>query len=152
MWPMPASTDLAALNAPALQKFQTLLSQAVSEQCLTQLLLVAYQGTVPDIEALGSGLQRVSVRPVALRGVAHLSFLLRFPTKDITKNLPIDEALALLAGLMGPGVLTTCGETLAAPFGRIHWAGTETATRWAGYIDGAISSGERVADEVAGLG
>lgn len=31
-------------------------------------------------------------------------------------------------GLMGPGVLTTCGETLTAPFGRIHWAGTETAS------------------------
>ena len=103
MWPMPASTDLAALNAPALQKFQTLLSQAVSEQCLTQLLLVAYQGTVPDIEALGSGLQRVSVRPVALRGVAHLSFLLRFPTKDITKNLPVAEALALLADWFAQG-------------------------------------------------
>ena len=103
MWPMPASTDLAALNAPALQKFQTLLSQAVSEQCLTQLLLVAYQGTVPDIEALGSGLQRVSVRPVALRGIAHLSFLLRFPTKDITKNLPVAEALALLADWFAQG-------------------------------------------------
>lgn len=103
MWPMPASTDLAALNAPALQKFQTLLSQAVSEQCLTQLLLVAYQGTVPDIEALGSGLQRVSVRPVALRGIAHLSFLLRFPTKDITKNLPVAEALALLADWFAHG-------------------------------------------------
>ncbi|MDD2977330.1 SAM-dependent methyltransferase [Aquabacterium sp.] len=100
---MPASTDLAALNAPALQKFQTLLSQAVSEQCLTQLLLVAYQGTVPDIEALGSGLQRVSVRPVALRGIAHLSFLLRFPTKDITKNLPVAEALALLADWFAQG-------------------------------------------------
>ena len=103
MWPMPASTDLAALNAPALQKFQTLLSQAVSEQCLTQLLLVAYQGTVPDIEALGSGLQRVSVRPVALRGVAHLSFLLRFPTKDITKNLSVPDALALLAAWFAHG-------------------------------------------------
>ena len=103
MWPMPASTDLAALNAPALQKFQTLLSQAVSGQRLAQLLLVAYQGTVPDIEALGSGLQRVSVRPVALRGVAHLSFLLRFPTKDITKNLPVAEALALLADWFAQG-------------------------------------------------
>lgn len=103
MWPMPASTDLAALNAPALQKFQTLLSQAVSEQCLTQLLLVAYQGTVPDIEALGSGLQRVSVRPVALRGIAHLSFLLRFPTKDITKNLSVPDALALLAAWFAHG-------------------------------------------------
>lgn len=31
---------------------------------------------------------------------------------------------------------------------RIHWAGTETATYWNGYIDGAVSSGERAAAEV----
>ncbi len=30
----------------------------------------------------------------------------------------------------------------------IHWAGTETATRWMGYMDGALESGERVAREV----
>lgn len=32
--------------------------------------------------------------------------------------------------------------------GRIHWAGTETAEIWNGYIDGAISSGQRAAAEV----
>ena len=32
--------------------------------------------------------------------------------------------------------------------GRIHWAGTETASVWNGYIDGAISSGQRAAGEV----
>ncbi|MDT0275914.1 flavin monoamine oxidase family protein [Blastococcus goldschmidtiae] len=34
------------------------------------------------------------------------------------------------------------------PVGRIHWAGSETASRWYGYIDGAISSGQRAAHEV----
>lgn len=53
------------------------------------------------------------------------------------------------AGIMAPGTLTTCGHALRTPCGRIHWAGTETATRWIGYIDGAISSGERAAEEVA---
>jgi monoamine oxidase len=47
-----------------------------------------------------------------------------------------------------PGVLTTYGPLLRAPAGRIHWAGTETATRHHGLIDGAIRSGERAADEV----
>jgi monoamine oxidase len=55
------------------------------------------------------------------------------------------------AGLMGPGVMTAAGETLRAPAGRLHFAGTEAATRWAGYIEGAIESGERAADEVARL-
>lgn len=32
--------------------------------------------------------------------------------------------------------------------GRIHWAGSETAGVWNGYIDGAISSGARAADEI----
>lgn len=48
----------------------------------------------------------------------------------------------------GPGVLTAFGPALAEPVGRIHWAGTETADAWMGYIDGAIRSGERVAREV----
>jgi len=44
-----------------------------------------------------------------------------------------------------PGVLTQFGPALRTPCGRIHWAGTETASVWAGYMDGAIRSGEEVA-------
>ncbi len=47
-----------------------------------------------------------------------------------------------------PGTLTRYGRSLRAPVGPIHWAGTETATRWAGYMDGAAESGERAAAEV----
>jgi len=50
----------------------------------------------------------------------------------------------------GPGVLTQYGRLLRAPHGRIHWAGTETASVSHGAIDGAIRSGERVAAEVIG--
>lgn len=52
------------------------------------------------------------------------------------------------AGVLGPGAWTAHGPALRNPVGRIHWAGTETATRWAGYFDGAIQSGERAAAEV----
>ena len=48
------------------------------------------------------------------------------------------------------GGWTTYGDAIRAPIGRIHWAGTETASRWMAYIDGAIRSGERVAAEVLG--
>lgn len=51
----------------------------------------------------------------------------------------------------GPGVLTAFGPALTAPVGRIHWAGTETSDRWIGYIDGAIRSGERVAETIGPL-
>ncbi len=46
-----------------------------------------------------------------------------------------------------PGVWTAFGPALRAPIGEIHWAGTETATEWSGYIDGAVQSGERAALE-----
>jgi monoamine oxidase len=49
-----------------------------------------------------------------------------------------------------PGALTQFGPALRRPVGPIHWAGTETATRWSGYMDGAIESGERAASEVVG--
>lgn len=51
-------------------------------------------------------------------------------------------------GIMPPGVMTSVGKALREPCGRIHWAGTETAMEWAGYMDGAIESGERAAAEV----
>jgi monoamine oxidase len=51
-------------------------------------------------------------------------------------------------GLFPTGVWTSYGKALRAPVGRIHWAGTETATVWNGYMDGAVSSGERAAAEV----
>jgi monoamine oxidase len=47
-----------------------------------------------------------------------------------------------------PGSLVGYGPALRAPVGRIHWAGTETAGYWNGYLDGAVSSGERAAGEV----
>ncbi|MEV0294962.1 FAD-dependent oxidoreductase [Nocardia sp. NPDC050710] len=47
-----------------------------------------------------------------------------------------------------PGVLTRFGPALRQPVGGIHWAGTETADFWTGYMDGAIRSGERAAREV----
>jgi len=52
------------------------------------------------------------------------------------------------AGHMGPGTLTRLGPAIRRPFHGIHWAGTETATYWNGYMDGAVRSGERAAAEV----
>ena len=54
------------------------------------------------------------------------------------------------AGYMPPGVWSDYGAALRAPVGRIHWAGTETAEVFTGYMDGAVRSGERAAKEVAG--
>jgi monoamine oxidase len=51
-------------------------------------------------------------------------------------------------GYMPPGVWSDFGAALRAPLGRLHWAGTETAEVFNGYMDGAVRSGERAAVEV----
>jgi monoamine oxidase len=48
----------------------------------------------------------------------------------------------------GPGGWTSCGAALREPAGRLHWAGTETATVWSGYMEGALQAGERVVAEL----
>lgn len=47
-----------------------------------------------------------------------------------------------------PGVMSTVGRHIRTPFGRVHWAGTETSTYWTGYMDGAVRAGKRAAVEV----
>ncbi len=47
-----------------------------------------------------------------------------------------------------PGGWTSYGSAVREPFGRISWAGTETATEWFGYFDGAATAGERAAEEI----
>lgn len=51
-------------------------------------------------------------------------------------------------GHMPPGVMTRFGHALREPCGRVHWAATETAEEWAGYIEGGMRSGIRAAREV----
>ena len=51
-------------------------------------------------------------------------------------------------GHMGKNVLRRYGPALRVPFKRVHWAGTETALYWNGYMDGAVRSGEAASKEV----
>lgn len=48
----------------------------------------------------------------------------------------------------GPGVYTSVGPALRAQVGALHFAGTESADYWVGYMDGAIRSGQRAAKEI----
>jgi monoamine oxidase len=50
--------------------------------------------------------------------------------------------------IMEPGTMTKYGPAIRRPFGRVHWAGTETSTYWTGYMDGAVRAGKRAAIEV----
>jgi monoamine oxidase len=71
------------------------------------------------------------------------------PREFIEKSWMEEEfSRGCYAGTMTPGSWTTFGSALRAPVGRVHWAGTETATYWSGYVEGAIQAGERAAEEV----
>jgi monoamine oxidase len=71
------------------------------------------------------------------------------PDEFIEKSWAEEEwSRGCYTGYTPPGVLTAYGPALREPIGPIHWAGTETATKWSGYIDGALQSGERAAREV----
>jgi monoamine oxidase len=63
-----------------------------------------------------------------------------WPAEPFTRGGPV--------AVSSPGALTALGPALREPVGPLHWAGTETATAWCGYLDGALSSGLRAADEV----
>ncbi|MFJ9575662.1 FAD-dependent oxidoreductase [Streptomyces sp. NPDC101191] len=52
------------------------------------------------------------------------------------------------AALAPPGTTDGYFPMPAQPVGALHWAGTETASEHAGYVEGAIESGERAAREV----
>ncbi|MGZ4186209.1 MAG: flavin monoamine oxidase family protein [Solirubrobacteraceae bacterium] len=72
------------------------------------------------------------------------------PTTLIERNWSADPwTRGCYAGYMPPGVWTDFGTALREPIGPLHWAGTETAETFNGYMDGAVRSGERAAAEVA---
>jgi monoamine oxidase len=47
-----------------------------------------------------------------------------------------------------PGVWSSYGSAFREPSARIHWAGTETSSEWNGYMEGALRSGSRAAEEM----
>jgi monoamine oxidase len=50
--------------------------------------------------------------------------------------------------VMAPGVLTSVGTELVNSSKHVHFVGTETATVWRGYMEGAVRSGKRGGAEV----
>ena len=80
----------------ARSRFLDLLRASVHDGTLVKLTLGKRAPTAAD-----PTLHNLFVRPVALKAGPHLSFLWRHATRDITKNHPPAEALALLEPLLG---------------------------------------------------
>jgi monoamine oxidase len=106
---------------------------------------------------LGADARRMNSLSASARRRAVLGSFVRFfgsaagrPRELIEHNWAGEPyARGCYAGFMPPGVWSDFGAALRAPVGRIHWAGTETAEVFTGYMDGAGRSGERAAVEVA---
>jgi monoamine oxidase len=111
-------------------------------------------GFIEETEALGFS----ALSPAQRQSAVAAEFTRYFgpdaakPTAYFEKNWGED---AFCRGIDGSywstGVWTTYGPAIREPFGRVHWAGTETADIWNGKMEGALVSAERVAAELLKL-
>ncbi len=101
----------------------------------------------------GRAAREWGARPARERRAAVLGVFARlFGTRALRPDAYVEQAWAqeewtrgCYAGYLGPGGWTQFGPALRAPVGPIRWAGAEYATRWMGYMDGAVRSGEEQA-------
>ena len=112
----PADEPQAARSVQAQQRFWQRLDECLAQGRLLRLVLSRPDGLEDD-------LQRLVARPLQLRGQACLSLVYSHPTRDITKNLPLAEALPVLRALLGkPGLrsahLKTANEESQLDFGK----------------------------------
>jgi len=73
--------------------FLELLGTSLAQNALVKLVLARHVGEEPQ-------LQRVIIKPVVVKEQPCLSFVYRYQTRDITKNLALAEALAAIADLL----------------------------------------------------
>jgi hypothetical protein len=73
--------------------FLALLDSSLQQNAVVKLVLARHVGAEVD-------LQRVTIKPLTVKEQPCLTFVYRYKTRDITKNLPLNEALALVAELL----------------------------------------------------
>jgi monoamine oxidase len=97
-----------------------------------------------------AGLDQAERRDIWLRALAarYGSHALS-PRAHLETDWAAEEwSLGGMIAHFAPGVLTSYGPALREPAGRIHWAGSEYATEMHGLMEGAVRSGEHVAEQV----
>jgi hypothetical protein len=85
--------------ADHLDTFLTALANSIQDNTFVKLTLATYRG--PD-----ASLRKVLIEPVTLAKGDHLCFVYRHVTKDVTKNWPSAEGLALVRTLLGTDFLS----------------------------------------------
>jgi monoamine oxidase len=161
-WGMGTLTKVAAIYPKPFWREQGLTGSAVTTGFP---ISVAFDDSPPDGRpgvafgfVGGDNARRYGAMSARDRRQAVLGQLERFygdkrarrPTQIVETNWSAQPwSRGCPVGIPATGSFSTYGPHLRTPVGRIHWAGTETATYWTGYMDGAVSSGERVAAEVS---
>jgi hypothetical protein len=77
-----------------LEQFILDVSHAFADQSLQKLVISQNKGGEPELE-------RVTIRPIEIKNERLLSFLYKYHTRDITKNLSLDESVALWKKWLG---------------------------------------------------
>jgi SAM-dependent methyltransferase len=75
-------------------QFLALLSQSLQDDSFARLVLAKYHG--PE-----TGLLRVIARRLTVRGKPHLSFVYRYKTRDVTKNVPVGTGVEAIGEEIG---------------------------------------------------
>jgi hypothetical protein len=78
-----------------IDRFVARCAAGFDDDSLVSLLLAKHRGPEAD-------LQRVTLRPVVLRGERQVSMVYRYTTRDLTKNLAAPAALRWLRDALGP--------------------------------------------------
>jgi monoamine oxidase len=137
-----------------------LSGQALSDGPVTQVVFdnSPADGSCGVLLAFLEGVDAVrwGARPAAERHAAvaaRLAQLIdaeaRYPVAVVERDWAAEPfSRGCYGGHLPPGVWTQLGPALRRPVGPIHWAGTEHATAWTGYLEGAVRSGERTATDV----
>ncbi|UVJ43138.1 SAM-dependent methyltransferase [Pseudomonas sp. LS1212] len=89
-----SATAISAKPAPDHRvQFLALLETSLQQNAFIKLVLARHIGSEAE-------LQRVIIKPLTVKDQACLSFVYRYKTRDITRNLPVPEAQALIAELL----------------------------------------------------
>ena len=90
---MSVTATPASLAPDHHAQFIDLLQSSLEQNAFIKLVLAKYAGDEAD-------LQRIIIKPVTVKAQSCLSFVYRYKTRDITKNLPLAEGVAVIAGLL----------------------------------------------------
>jgi monoamine oxidase len=159
-WKMGATVKVLAFYEAPRWRERGLSGEAV---CTDGPLSVVFDNCSPlgDVACLlgfvvGDAARRWSTMPAAERralALGELERLIGMPAAAAVDYVEQDWTAEPWSGgcpvaALPPGRLTRCADVLRAPVGRVHWAGTETARHWNGYLEGALESAERVSADI----